>query len=370
VLVSDTEGIRQVASVCAAEGRFAVDSEADSLHSYFHKVCLVQVSAGNTHWVIDPLAVSADDLKPLWRVLADPMHTVVMHGADYDIRVFDRDYAARVRGLEDTQIMAQLLGEEKTGLAALLENEFGLTLDKKHQRADWGRRPLPRDLLAYAVADTAHLVRLADRLRSRLDDLGRWTWAVEEFGRLEEVRYEPPSEDPLAFERLKGARSLRGGDRDRLSALHGWREGEARRRDLPPFKVLGNRSLLELAVQNPSSMEELVEVPGLGRRFARKWGRRVLRVLAEPRPAPPRPSRGSVQRPPAETRDRIKSMVEVRDRVAEELGLKPGLVAPRALVQCLAEAPPTPEGLTAAGLVGWRRDLLAERFIVALGDPA
>jgi ribonuclease D len=371
--VDDAKGVRQAAAACAAMGRFAVDTEADSLHSYFHKVCLIQVSAGDRHWLLDPLAISSDDLTALWKVIEDPKLEIVMHGADYDLRVLDRDFGVHIRGLEDTQMMAQLLGEQKTGLAALLEKEFGLQLDKRHQRADWGRRPLSPDQLAYAARDTAHLVQLADRLRSRLDAMGRWDWADEEFKKLEQVRYEPPVEDPLAFERLKGARSLKGGDRDRLCALHGWREGEAQRRDLPPFKVIGNRPLMELAQRKPETVEELVEVPGLGHRFARRWGRRVLRILAKPGTAPPRGARSAAVHPSPKVKSRMKRLLAVRDAAAEELGLPPGLVASRALVQSVSEDPPS-SGSTAAGapaaggLEGWRLKLLGERVVKALEE--
>ena len=144
IWIESAEGLRAVAERCAAVGCIALDTEADSMHSYFHKVCLVQVTAERHHAVIDPLALAARALEPLWKVVGDPAVKVLMHGADYDIRVLDRDYGAQVRGLEDTQVMAQLLGEPKTGLAALLEQELGVRLDKKHQRADWGRRPLTR----------------------------------------------------------------------------------------------------------------------------------------------------------------------------------------------------------------------------------
>ena len=240
-------GVREVAEAVRQVGRMAVDTEADSLHSYFHKTCLIQVSVNGRHFLIDPLALERSAMAPLLEALADPGIPVLMHGADYDVRVLDRDLGARIHGLEDTQVMAQLLGEPRTGLAALLEKELGLELDKRYQRADWGRRPLSRPMLAYAAADTAFLEALNERLRSRLEALGRWSWAEEEFRRLEAVRHTPAEPDPLAFERIKGVRRLRGGARDRAHALWAWRDAEARRLNVPPFKVLGNRQLLELA---------------------------------------------------------------------------------------------------------------------------
>jgi len=366
--IDSAEGVATVARAASSAGRIALDTEADSLHSYFHKVCLVQVSADDRHYVIDPLSLDADHLTPLWQAVADPSVTVVMHGADYDLRVLDRDYGARVTGLEDTQIMAQLLGEPKTGLGALLELEFDLDLDKRHQRADWGRRPLSSEMLAYAAADTAHLIPLAGRLRSRLEELGRWPWAEEEFRKLEQVRFEAQPPDPLAFERVKGARALRGAARDRLYDLYQWREREAQRLDLPPFKVVGNRPMLELALDPPQNSDELAEVSGLGPRFVRRWGRDVLRRLQRPFQAPERHMRPREPQPPAAVRHRMKRLAEVRDRIASEFGLQPGLVCPRATVQEIAESATDRASLERAGLIGWRLEVLGDLFVEVLDE--
>jgi len=366
--VESADGVVRVAEACHAAGRFALDTEADSLHSYFHKVCLIQVSADERHALIDPLAIDAGALRPLWDVVGDPEVPVLMHGADYDIRVLDRDYGARVRGLEDTQIMAQLLGESKTGLAALLERDVGVTLDKKHQRADWGRRPLGRELREYAAADTAYLERLAAGLRQRLETLDRWSWAEEEFRRLEQVRYAEPATDDRAFERLKGVGRLRGAARDRAFTLYEWREDVARRLDLPPFKVLGNRPLLELAEQPSERFDDLPARDGLGPRFARRWGREVIGLLESPRRAPDRVRSPRQPSPPEAMQRRLQRLTAVRDGEADRLGLPGGLLCPKATLTAIAElgADPTREALRSAGLEGWRFERLADGFLDAL----
>ena len=370
--IDTVDGVREAAAVCRAAGLLALDTEADSMYSYFHKVCLIQATADGRSMVIDPLALEAADLEPLWTVVGDPAVPLLMHGADYDIRVLDRDYGARVRGLQDTQIMAQLLGEAKTGLAALLEQELGIHLDKKHQRADWGRRPLTRSQVAYAAADTAFLGELAGRLRARLEGLGRWNWAEEEFRKLEAVRFSAPEPDPLAFERLKGARALRGAARDRLFALHAWREGVAKDLDVPPFKVLGNQQLMALAEQPPESLAALGEVPGVGPRAVRRWGRELLQLFESPQPAPERARPPRTPPPPAAVRRRGQRLTAVRDEKAAELGLHPGLLCPRAVIDALAERQPPGRSradLESAGLEGWRLEVLGPSFLEAIaGD--
>lgn len=370
--IDTVDGVREAAAFCRAAGLLALDTEADSMFSYFHKVCLIQVTADGRSMVIDPLALEAADLEPLWMVVGDPAVPLLMHGADYDIRVLDRDYGARIRGLQDTQIMAQLLGESKTGLAALLEQELGVRLDKKHQRADWGRRPLTRSQVAYAAADTAFLGELAGLLRSRLVSLGRWTWAEEEFRNLETVRFTAPEPDPLAFERLKGARALRGAARDRLFTLHGWREGAAQELDLPPFKVLGNQQLTALAEQPPGDLGALGEVQGVGPRAVRRWGLELLRLLQCPDPAPQRTAQSRTPQLPAPIRRRMQRLTVVRDGKAAELGLQPGLLCPRVIIDAVAEHQPPSRSLTdleAAGLEGWRLEVLGPSFLEAIaGD--
>ena len=371
IWVDAPEGVVAAAETAREAGWLALDTEADSLHSYFHKTCLVQLTASDANFIIDPLALAPADLDPLWQVVEDPGIPTLMHGSDYDIRVLDRDYDTRIRGLVDTQIMAQILGEPKTGLAALLEKELGLALDKKHQRADWGKRPLTASQIVYAAADTAYLEDLARRLRQRLEDLGRWGWAVEEFRRLEQVRHRPAEPNPLAFERVKGVRALRGRARDRAFSLFQWRERQAQRLDIPPFKVLGNKPLVEMAENPPKDKGRLAKVNGLGPRFVRRWGDRVLRTVGRPDPAPPWKKMPRQSEPGAGVVKRQKRLAAVRDRVASELAIEPGLVCAKNCLFEIASHQPkcaSRADLESAGLTGWRLEVLGSGFIEALGE--
>ncbi len=350
-------------------GRFALDTEADSMHSYFHKVCLIQLSADDEHFIIDPLVFEAGDLQPLWEIVGDRSIPILMHGSDYDVRILDRDYGARVAGLLDTQLMAQLLGEEKTGLAALLEKELGVALEKKYQRADWGRRPLNAPLLEYAAADTAYLESLVERLRLRLEELDRWNWAVDESRRQEDVRHTPVVADPAAFERIKGARALRGADRDRIFSLFEWRDGMAQSKDVPPFKILGNKVLMAMATDPPADMNALADMDGLGPRAVRRWGRELLRLVGSPDRAPEFVRAPRSPSPKAEVRQRLKDLTAVRDAKAEALKIQPGLLCPRGCLNELAVScttSSTAEDLVAGGLSGWRFEELGAEFLAAL----
>src|SRR5947208_3819861 len=244
----------------AAQPVVALDTEADSLHSYFDKVCLIQMSIPGEDVIIDPLKKL--DLARFGALLADRDILKVLHGADYDLRILHRDFGFTIANIVDTSVAAQLLGYEAIGLAALLERHFGVKLDKSHQRADWAMRPLPRNMLEYAATDTRHLIPLAEKLRAELEALGRWEWAVEEFGRLENVRFEKEEvEEP--FRRLKG---LGGLDRRTLAVvqrLYDHRDALARKADRPPFKIYSNEIILETARVKPAAPAELEKVKAL-----------------------------------------------------------------------------------------------------------
>ncbi|MGZ5452398.1 MAG: ribonuclease D, partial [Thermoanaerobaculia bacterium] len=241
-----------------AHAQIAVDTEADSLHSYFDKVCLIQISLPDEDLIVDPLV--RVDLTRFGAILGDASVTKVFHGGDYDLRILHRDFGFTVRNLIDTSICAQLLGYEGLGLAALLDRHFGLKVNKAHQRADWSMRPLPPDMLAYAAMDTHYLVALAAKLQEELTALGRWEWALEEFSRLENVRHREPSEEDEAWRRMKNMGNLDRRSLAILRNLHGWRDALARKADRPPFKIIGNDALIEIAGKKPADAAELAAI--------------------------------------------------------------------------------------------------------------
>src|SRR5215211_3531588 len=183
----------------------ALDTEGASFHRFIDRIYLLQITTRERSAVIDPIPIGAP--PRLGEILEDPGVEVVFHDADYDLRLLHQDYGWHARNIFDTRISAQLLGIKAFGLAALLEHFFGVKLDKKHQRADWSLRPLTQGMLDYAAQDTKHLLDLRDQLKLRLEKLGRWEWAKEEFERLEGTRWEA-DDSSLAFLRIKGARDL------------------------------------------------------------------------------------------------------------------------------------------------------------------
>jgi ribonuclease D len=357
-----------------AEPLVAVDTEAASFHRYVDRVYLVQLSTRTATAIIDPLAVA--DLAPLGTLLGDAGVETVFHDADYDLRILDRDYGFRARRVFDTRIAAQLLGEPAVGLAALLDKHLGIKLSKAHQRADWSLRPLPAAMLAYAAADTRHLPSLRDALRDRLEASGRLTWAQEEFGRLEALRWSGPPDASQAYLRIKGARTLQPRQLAALRALTMWRDVLASEQDKATFRIIGNEALLAVSRALPRSLEALNGIRDLPAVLARRHGPALLaavdRALSLPEQQLPHRERGPrVERDP-ELDQRVERLKHARNAVAESLKLDPGVLCAKATLESIArECPRTHDAL--AGIDGvrrWQVAVLGDALLSALNKPS
>lgn len=349
--------------------RVALDTEAASFHRYVDRVYLVQLSSDGETALVDPLSVH--DLTPIGALLADPEVEIILHDADYDLRILDRDYGFRGRRLWDTKVAAQLAGEAAFGLGPLLERHFGIRLSKKLQRADWSQRPLTPEMIAYAAADTAHLPALRDLLEARLRQLGRLGWAEEEFVRLEGVRWTGPPEGE-GYLQLKGAKTLRPRELAVLRAIWRWRERTARELDRAPFRVVANEVLVALArtqPQTPAALAALADVPA---GVARRWGAELLDAvhagLAAPATDLPQVERQPRQRPDPAADARFQRLRELRTRRAAAVGLDPGLVCPNWVMQTIARAAPrSPADLDRIeDLRRWQREAMGDRAMLAI----
>lgn len=362
-LLTDRAALEALAARLSRTPRIAFDTEGASFHRYTDRVYLVQVSSDAETALVDPLAIS--DLAPIGALLADERIEVVFHDADYDLRVLDRDYGFRARRIFDTRIAAQLLGEPSIGLAALLDKYQGVKINKKLQRADWSLRPLPADMIAYAAADTMHLLALRDELERKLNAAGRLVWAQEEFRELERLRWAAPQAD-FGYLKLKGAKAMPPRARAMLRALHEWREEKARSLDRPPFKVVGNDALLALARREPRSPADLATVPELPRSLVGRHGAEILAAIAAAPTSVPEPPPGASAgrpRPSPEVDRRIERLKEFRNARAKALGMEPGVLCPNGTLEAVARAAPR----TAAQLEQvselrkWQREALGER---------
>lgn len=322
----------------------ALDTEAASFHRFHDRIYLVQLSTRTLTAVIDPLGVG--DLTPIGDLLVDPAIEVIFHDADYDLRLFDKQFGFRATHLFDTRIAAQFLNEPGIGLGALLAKYFDVTADKRFQRADWSARPLSPPMLDYAAGDTVHLCELRDILLEQLDAMGRTEWVAEEFENLEKIRWTGGGEGPeTAFLRLKGSKALQRRELAILRELYNWREETSARLDRASFRVLGNEVLFALAQQPVHSLEELGRVKGVGQEGAQRRGNEILAAIAKGEAIPerdlPRVERPARRIPDPAFEARVEALKHRRNRLAEELQLAPGVLCPNGTLEAIARAEPT-----------------------------
>ncbi|NLI80646.1 MAG: hypothetical protein GX443_03010 [Deltaproteobacteria bacterium] len=247
--------------------QIAVDTESNSFFAYFERVCLIQISTEEEDYVIDPFSLR--DLSAFCRILHAEHIQKVFHAASNDLIGIKRDFHCCTRNLFDTAVACKLLGHRKLGLAHVLAEHFGVTLDKKWQRCDWGKRPLKQEQIDYARLDTHYLIPLRHRLNQALMDHGLQEQARGIFLKICTQEVQTKVFQPNGFNHLKGAQNLDPLARRLLKDLYRYREREAKRRNRAPFRVLSNETLVRLAQNPPNSLEELNRVKGLPKSYHR-----------------------------------------------------------------------------------------------------
>jgi ribonuclease D len=335
--------------------RCCLDTEADSLHHYDEKLCLVQLCYGSGFALIDPLRLP--DLRGFLELLDEG--EIWFHGADYDLTLFRRTYDWNPSCMRDTQIASRLAGNRQFGLAALVEKYYGKVLSKSSQKADWSRRPLSPTMLSYAVDDVRYLLGLADTFLAELDKTGRRAWFEESCASLVAVvaeRSQEPKEDRW---RVQGSGRLKPLGLGFIKTLWEWREAIAAEKDSPTFRIISNKQLLDLAIRLEGGEE--IEPPQ-GWRPA--WKHDFTQLLAElmhgdPEKLPARQKKNG-KRQTEEAKAQLEQLISKREVVARELDLEPGVLASRGDLECVVNEP---EGLEQ--LMQWQREAMAAPLAAA-----
>ncbi|WP_136515447.1 ribonuclease D [Geomonas edaphica] len=359
-LITDQKTLDELVERLAKETVLAFDLEADSLHHYTEKVCLIQVSSEQENRLIDPLADL--DVRVLAPIFANPAIKKIFHGADYDMRSLYRDFGIEVVNLFDTMIASQFLGESEFGLAALLKKRFGVELDKRYQKADWSKRPFSPEMLEYAMKDTSLLIPLYRQLEQELVGKGRLTWVEEESELVAGVR-SPSREGELMCLRFKGANKMKPRELAVLEELLKFRDEKARSADVPPFRILSNDLLRELAEKQPRNNFELVGIHSMSSKLIERLGRGLLQAVVAGL-AVPQDKLPQVQQSRRPVLDRIqdekvKRLKVWREAKSAQLGLGVGLVANNTLLEALAE----PGSSHNALLKRWQREAFGDELV-------
>jgi ribonuclease D len=336
LLVQSEEGFAKLVSDLKKQARIAVDTESNSLHAYHERVCLIQFSTKERDYILDPLAL--EDLGPLAPIFSNPRIEKIFHASEYDLICLRRDFGFTFSNIFDTMQAGRILGRKHAGLDRLLEDKFGIKVNKRFQKADWAVRPLSRDLLLYARLDTHYLIQLRDLLKADLEEQGLWQLALEDFQIACLPNGHKPKVEAPAWMRFHARHQLTLRDLTILNELLGCREQIASRLDRPPFKVLDDDSLVEIAKARPSTLDELAEA-GLTSKQVQFWGQQFLAALKRGEKSP------LVERVPREVPDndylkRLDKLKTWRKKAAAKMDVESDIVLPRSLLLALAERGP------------------------------
>ncbi len=363
--------LQEIIPLLLAEETIGVDLEADSLFHFTEKVCLIQMATPKASFLLDPLQIS--DMSPLAPVFADTSIKKVFHGADYDIRSLYRDFHIQVNNLFDTELACRFLGRKTTGLNAVVQHLFDVTLDKKYQKKDWSQRPLPEAMLAYAAQDIIYLIPIYQILSEELGKRGRREWVDEECLALSQVRAETDNNKPL-FVKFKGAGRL---SRRRLAILEAvlqTRRSIAENKDRPPFKVLSNKAIMEIVHKKTASGKTLQRQRILSPKQWALCGEQLVDAIQAalnlPEAELPVYPRQKRTHPSASLLRRMKRLKQWRDEAAADLYIDPGVIFPKTLMAAVAEKKPDSVDALATvdGLKKWRKEAFGRDIVNVLED--
>ena len=377
IWVSDDAGVRALAEQLLRAKAIAVDTEGNSMHAYRERLCLMQISADGQDWLVDTLLPL--DVECLVPVFEDPAIRKVLHDAEFDILMLKRAWSMPFAGVFDTKVAACSLGIEGVGLAAMLERFFGVRLDKRLQRSDWGKRPLTAEQLEYARCDTRWLVDLAYELEDLLYEGHELHWLEvdSECRRLEALNPQPRARSEDGWMNLVGARRLDPQAKAALAQLWRMREEVAQARDVPPFKILEPSQLMALAQARPADETQLAAVPAVPATLRMRHGRAILTALASAttqRRSADAPNWVAPSNPEDELRPRAQrvmlSLRKWRKEVAERRRSDASLVLHKGVMLELAQSeslPQTLDDLAATGLLEpWRLAHYGTEILAAL----
>jgi ribonuclease D len=337
VWVDTPDALKRMVDALSSEPRIAVDTESNSLHAYRERVCLVQFSSPKKDYVLDPLALP--DLGVVAPLFMDSRVEKIFHAAEYDLICLRRDFGFAFVNLFDTMQAARVLGYPAVGLDTLLAGKFQVKIDKRHQKADWGARPLTPAQIDYARQDTHYLFALRDQLVTELQEKGRLELALEDFSRACKVEVPKEKLNGATWKRFSGRKDVNQRDLTILVELCHCRDAIAERLDRPPFKVIEDALLLEIAKNLPEKDVDLAGI-GLSAKQIKLWGRDLLSA-ARRGVAAPLVSKEQPKRPSDAVVKRLEKIKGWRKKVALEMKVESDIVLPKLYLGMLAETPPT-----------------------------
>jgi ribonuclease D len=368
-IIDTVTGLVKIVRILENEKTIAIDLEADSMFHFKEKVCLIQVASKNRSIVIDPLQIK--DLSSLRSIFAGRDIQKIFHGADYDVRSLYRDFHIETNNLFDTELACRFLGIKETGLEAVLKTFFKTELDKKYQRKDWSKRPLPQEMLDYAARDVIYLVPLAEILEKELDKKGRLSWIHEECEYLSKVRPALSNDEPL-FLKFKGAGRLNPRSLAVLESLLQFRKKVAVKRDKPLFKIIGNNDLMKITLAKPVTLRLLKDTKALSNRQISIYGNALVKTINKaikiPEDKLPVYPHKKVPALSHRVSKRLKELKKWRNKKAKELEVDSAIICNNALLNSIAvENPSNSNSLkTIKNMKNWQKKEFGKEIIEVL----
>ncbi len=370
LLVETDAVLLRIVDELAREPLLAVDTEGNSFFAYRDRTCLVQVSTRDADFILDPMKV---DLAPFVSLLADERIEKLFHACEYDVLGFKRDYGARFANVYDTSIAAKAVGRKKLGLAGLAEEILGLKLAKDEQRSDWGRRPLSKDQIEYAYADTRHLADIAAHLKREVHEKGFDEEVAVDCERASAKEPRPREVDPEAFERHAQIKTLDPQSRRILQRLYLAREARAESLDKPLFRIVGDEPLGHIAARKARTRDELLRIPGISPVVFDRYGELLLEAVEKAFEEGPleRVRRPRIE-PDLVEEERFERLRKWRRGVAEARGVEVEVIAGNASLKAVAKAAPREvEALEAVAEVdAYRRRIYGAQLVEVVKSVA
>jgi ribonuclease D len=370
--VDSNEKLQKLCEPLASARIVAIDIEADSLHHYYEKVCLIQMTFKGHNFIVDPLADM--DFSEFLEILSEK--TLILHDAGYDLRMMRSTFGFELKGkLFDTMLAAQLLGFEFLGLAAMLERFFNLEISKVGQRWDWSARPLTPEKLQYAMCDTQYLRPLVDIFTEQLKMLGRSEWHKEACERsIASASQEKEPADPDRIWRIKGSRALGPMTLTVLKKIWHWRQDEAQKSDLPPYKIMINSTMIDVAGFSADKHDKPLEKgPRIPKSCTGGRLRHLKKAIDQARQTPKEDweqhkKQKHGKRPCAMAQHIAEDLKDKCIIIGEELKLPPQIIAPRAAINSIANNRPgsVEEIAECSGLMVWQSNLISEAVAEAV----
>jgi ribonuclease D len=366
IWVDEPAAFRQMLESLHNNDIIALDTESDSLYSYYEKVCLIQISVPDADYLVDPLFA---DVRPLGEFFADPRKQKVFHAAEYDLICLKRDFGFEFVNIFDTMLAARILGWRHFGLASILAELFSIKLNKHYQRYNWGKRPLEKEAIQYASSDSHYLLPLRAVQLNDLEAKGRYTEAQEAFFRLSQTKPICKAFNADDFWRIKGAHELSPREQAILRQLFIFRDEHARELDIPAFKLFNDATLVRLAEAQPPNIKELGRLKGINPLTLHHIGEGILAAIKQGQTSsPPSPKRNNSARLSEDVTVRYENLRRWRNELAKTRGVEPSIICSNEVLLQVARHDPRQlkqlEELKALG--NWQLKAYGEQMIEVL----